>query len=145
MLCVFLTGGNECNCHEVLVMLERGKCAVGRGAILGLVGRLGLGKGRHGGDGCHSCGKRVNGVTSGLLGERFTTAGPFRGLTASMARFGIYGSGMCLSPMVSLCGQRVISCSVSLDPGLRRVERVLSNLFGGLPTGTGPLFRSSRN
>ncbi len=137
-------GRKHCNCHEVRTRLHGRKSIMGKGAIHGLVGRLNLGYRIEVG-GCHSCGKRINGLTPGLLRQGFCTRTPCAGLIASIARFSLFNEGLCLSPVLSLCGNRLVDCAVCRHPMLSVIVSVVGGTLSIVNGGDGTVLRSSRN
>lgn len=74
---------------------------------------------------CGSCGNGINGVTPGEVGEQFGASVPRRGVAASAARFGccrvsggneVMVGGLCLSPFLSVFGNRILDCNVDGAP-----------------------------
>lgn len=61
-----------------------------------------------------------------------------------MARFTLYGRGVCLSPVVSLCGKRVVDCGVSGEPVLGRMLSVMRSTAEGVGRAGKVVLRSSR-
>lgn len=132
-------------------------CRMGGGQIREVVRGLGfrMSSFAHGDEGCDSCGKGINGVTPGEVREQFEADVPRRGVAASADRFGccrmsgdnqVIVGGLCLSPFVSVCGDRVVDCDVDQGPSSRTVISTLARtvrIAGSY--GCEEAFRSSEN
>lgn len=86
----------------------------------------------------------VGKVADNLLNRDFQVDTPFEKLTTDVTEFALPGCKAYLSPVMDLCGNKIVSWSVKKNQNMRLIDEMLDGLFNQLPKDTEPLFHSDQ-
>ena len=85
---------------------------------------------------------RVGETFEDLLGRDFSTSRPWEKLATDVTEFVQPWGKAYLAPVLGLCGNRVVSWSISLSPNMEQQEEMLAGLWGAMPEGATPTLHS---
>lgn len=85
---------------------------------------------------------RVGETFENLLGRDFSASRPWEKLATDVTEFVQPWGKAYLAPVLDLCGNRVVSWSISLSPNMEQQEEMLAGLWEAMPEGATPLLHS---
>lgn len=86
----------------------------------------------------------VGKAADNLLNRDFKADAPFEKLATDVTEFALPGCKAYLSPVMDLCGNRIVSWSVKKNQNMGLINEMLDGLFEQLPEGAEPLFHSDQ-
>lgn len=85
---------------------------------------------------------RVGETFENLLGRDFSASRPWEKLATDVTEFVQPWGKAYLAPVLDLCGNRVVSWSISLSPNMEQQEEMLAGLWEAMPEGATPTLHS---
>ena len=85
---------------------------------------------------------RVGETFENLPGRDFSASRPWEKLATDVTEFVQPWGKAYLAPVLDLCGNRVVSWSISLSPNMEQQEEMLAGLWVAMPEGATPLLHS---
>lgn len=86
----------------------------------------------------------VGKMAENLLNRDFQADRPFQKLTTDVTEFALRDGKAYLSPVMDLCGNKIVSWSVKKNQGMGLINEMLDGLFEQLPEGAEPLLHSDQ-
>lgn len=86
----------------------------------------------------------VGKVANNLLNRDFQANKPFEKLTTDVTEFVLPTGKVYLSPVMDLCGNKIVSWSVKKNQNMGLIDEMLEGLFEQLPKDAKPLFHSDQ-